>query len=266
MIPVMYEVVSRSWDADDVATIAVAPVDEAIVAPAPGQFTMMWAFGIGESPISTAEVQGDVLVHTIRDVGAVTAALTTAQIGEQIGIRGPFGRGWGIDFAEGHDVAVVAGGLGLPPLKPLVLGLLAEPERFGKVSVLVGARTPDGLLYPDDLDAWSKSATVETTVDAATPSWTGNVGLVTTLIDKIDFDTTNGRVFVCGPEIMMTSTAKEFAARGVPAEHIRISIERNMHCAVAQCGRCQLGPLFICKDGPVQEWSEVAQVLEIGGR
>jgi NAD(P)H-flavin reductase len=233
----------------------------------PGQFTMIYAFGIGEVPIS---ISGDPtrpapLVHTVRAVGAVTRAICSAKRHGVLGIRGPYGSAWAIDEAAGKDVVVVAGGIGLAPLRPLVYAILAERGRYGRVSVLVGARTPGDLLYARELEGWRSrfDLDVRVTVDSAAPDWRGDVGVVTALISRAAFTPARAAAFVCGPEVMMRYTATELVRRGVPPGAIQVSLERNMQCAVGVCGHCQFGPAFVCKDGPVLPYSRVESLLRV---
>jgi NAD(P)H-flavin reductase len=216
---------------------------------------MLYAFGVGEAPIS---VSGDLtgpgpLVHTIRAVGAVTSALCKVGRGQDVGVRGPFGTAWPVAEAEGRDVVLVAGGIGLAPLRPVIYHLLANRERYGKVAVLYGGRTPAELLYPGELERWRGrfDMQVEVTVDSTPADWRGMVGVVTKLIPRADLDPDGAVAMVCGPEIMMRFTAAALEERGLAKERIFVSMERSMSCAIGLCGHCQLRELFICKDGPV---------------
>lgn len=268
MVPVMYEVASTRQDLDDTVTLELAPVDQAITAPTMGQFNMLWAFGIGEAPISLAGTQDGNLLHTIRAVGSVTNALCAMKPGDQVGVRGPYGTGWDLHGAAGKDILVIAGGLGLAPVRPILTELFANREEFGRAGLLMGARSPDQLLYRDELEAWRArlDIEVEVTVDSAEPTWRGDVGVVTTLLDRAPFDPPTTRAFVCGPEVMMRFAARDLAELGVPTEEIFVSLERNMHCAVGHCGHCQLGAEFVCKDGPVLPWTVAEPLLRIRER
>lgn len=221
----------------------------------PGQFNMLYMLGIGEAPISVSgdPARSERLVHTIRAVGAVTRALTAARKGDVVGVRGPFGARWPVDAAEGRDVVIVAGGIGLAPVRPILYRVLARRARFGRVALLYGARTPADLLYTADLERWRSrfDIDVEVTVDSADRTWRGNVGVVTTLLARAPFDPGRATAFVCGPEVMMRFVAIELRRRGMPEGDVYVSMERNMQCAVGLCGHCQLGPHFVCKDGPV---------------
>ena len=266
MIPLPYRVVSRRKENHDNWTLELEPVDDAIAALAPGQFTMLYAFGVGEVPISTSgdlEVNGTTIVHTIRAVGAVTNALCAASPGDVIGVRGPFGNTWPVEEAHGRDLVVVGGGVGLPPLRPIVYHALRHRSDFERVVVLYGGRTPADLLFPKELDTWRKEIDVDVTVDAAGKGWAGKVGVVTKLIPPAQFDPDTAVCYVVGPEIMMRFTARALLARGVTPDRIWISMERTMRCGIGLCGHCQLGPTLICRDGPVYRWDELSPLLEV---
>lgn len=233
---------------------------------APGQFNMLYAFGVGEAAISfsgdPAETQ--TLAHTIRDVGAVSKALTGLRAGDMLGVRGPFGRGWPLPPA-GSDVVIMAGGLGLAPLKPLIHRLTDLGADIGRVFLLCGARTPDTLLYPGARSTWNsrRDWSVQVITDQAAPDWTGPVGVVTELLGGCDFDPVRTAAYLCGPEIMMRFSARALQDRGVPAGRIFLSLERNMKCAVAHCGRCQFGSVFVCREGPVFSYRAMSKALTI---
>lgn len=270
MVPVPYRVDWRRRSTVDTVTVGISPVGEALPTPQPGQFEMLWAFGVGEVPISVSGFgNGDgSLEHTIRSVGAVTEALCAAQVGDIVGVRGPFGEGWDLDRATGRDLLIVAGGLGLAPVRPVILEAFANRHRFGRMAVLVGARDPGSLLYTSELEQWRGrfDVDVEVTVDAAPPSWRGDVGVVTKLIDRAPVDPENTVAVVCGPEVMMRFVAQGLVLRGVPEHEIWLSMERNMRCAIGHCGHCQLGPEFICRDGPVFPWSRMEKLILVRER
>ncbi len=265
MRPVRYVVTGRRAETDDTVTLMLRPAGEPIEPPRPGQFTMLYAFGVGEVPVSVSgSRRGGVLVQTIRAVGAVTRALCAAAPGEMIGVRGPFGTDWGLSIADGRDVLIVAGGIGLAPLRPVVLTVLDQRARYDRVVLLVGARSPGDLLFTRELETWRRrGADVRVTVDHGHAGWHGQVGLVTGLIDAAVADPANAAAFVCGPEIMMRLSADMLVRCGVPATDIRVSLERNMRCGAALCGHCQLGPLLLCRDGPVVSYAEAAPLVTI---
>src|SRR5581483_7320219 len=215
-------------------------------------------------PVSVSGGAGDPagVGLTIRAVGAVTRALCSSTRGSVLGLRGPFGAPWPVDAAEDRDVVVVAGGIGLAPLRPVVLKLIEERERYGAVTLLYGARTPRDLLYKRELGVWCRTIAIDVTVDAPTARWHGKVGVVPKLVEHARFDPERTVAYVCGPEIMMRFALGALAARGVPQERLFVSLERHMECGVGLCGHCQLGPTLICRDGPVYSASQAAPWLE----
>ena len=265
MRPVPYVVTGRHAETYDTVTLMLRPAGNPIEPPRPGQFTMLYAFGVGEVPVSISGFhRGDVLVHTIRAVGAVTRALCAAVPGDAIGVRGPFGTDWGLSIADGRDVVIVAGGIGLAPLRPVVLAALDQRARYDRVVLLVGARSPEDLIFTRELETWRRrGADVRVTVDHGRDGWDGHVGLVTGLIESAIADPAGTAAFVCGPEIMMRLSADVLARCGVPPADIRVSLERNMRCGTALCGHCQLGPLLLCRDGPVVSYAEAAPLVTI---
>jgi NAD(P)H-flavin reductase len=223
-LPAPWRITLRRQDTADVFTWVVAPLGDDGISCAPGQFNMVYAYGIGEVPISISGVTDDgSLQHTIRAVGSVTRALAGLATGTVIGLRGAYGSAWPLDAAAGGDLVIVAGGLGLAPLRQAIIQVLAQRERYRRVCILYGTRTPADVLYGGELAAWAAHRDVEfaITVDRAS------------------------------------------AGRGVPPAAIHLSLERNMKCAVGYCGHCQLGPHFICRDGPVLPWPRLAGLLEV---
>ncbi|WP_033823928.1 FAD/NAD(P)-binding protein [Kitasatospora sp. MBT63] len=259
--PRSYRVIARVPEAPDTATIVLEPVRSALPPFAPGQFAMVYAFGVGDIPLSVSGIDGDRLTHTVRNVGAISAALHGLEAGATVGVRGPFGTGWELPSAAGRDLLVVAGGIGLAPLRPLVRAALAAPPEYGRPNVLIGSRTPRDLLYVPETRAWGRSARVLVTVDRPDDRWNGEVGVVTTLLDRADFDPTTAAAFICGPEPMIRATAAELVHRGTDPDRIAVSLERTMHCAIGHCGHCQLGPLLLCRDGPVVTWTAARALL-----
>ena len=233
----------------------------------PGQFNMLYLPGVGEVAISISGDPQDCssVPHTIREAGSVTHALALLGAGATIGVRGPFGSSWPMDACRGKDVLLVAGGLGLAPLRPAIYELLANRDQFGQLTLLYGARSPDGLLYPDEYDAWCNAGLhVQTTVDRAYVVWTGNVGVVTVLLDRLPLrDPGDTLLLTCGPEVMMWYTIQASLRRGLLPESVYMSLERNMNCAVGLCGHCQFGPEFLCKDGPVFRYDRVASMMKV---
>jgi anaerobic sulfite reductase subunit B len=267
MVPRLYRVASRRRETNDVITLSLVPESGEVMEFQCGQFTMLTAFGVGEAPISVSSPpRGDrALEHTIRDVGAVTHALCQSEIGSQIGVRGPFGTDWGLSNlhqasdATGLDVVVVAGGIGLAPLRGAIAELVQRGTRQGiRIFVLAGAREPSQVVFAQDLGRWSAmGAYVAVTVDVAAPGWDGDVGMVTALLAGAGFDPDRTSALICGPEVMMRFTARALVDLGVDASRIRLSLERNMQCGLGWCGHCQLGPLLLCRDGPVVRYENV---------
>lgn len=264
-VPVSYRVTDRRRETHDTVTISLEPAGEPIACFRPGQFTMLYAFGIGEVPVSVSGLAGaGGLAQTIRAVGAVTAALCAAQAGDLIGVRGPFGTGWQESDAIGGDLLLVAGGIGIAPLRAALLAALAHRERYRRVMVLIGARSPAELVFAGELARWrDDGADVEVTVDKADSTWAGDVGVVTQLIGRVGLEPERTVALVCGPEVMIRLTARSLLAAGLPAERIRVSLERNMQCGVAECGHCQLGPLLLCRDGPVVSYATAEPLMTI---
>ena len=259
-IPERYRVASSHPETDDTWTLELEPVGQRALGFAPGQFTMLYAFGAGEVPISVSGDPGrpGTLVHTVRAVGATTRAVCAVREGDELGVRGPFGRGWPLADAEGRDLVVVAGGVGLAPLRSVLYTALSDRERFGRLVLLYGGRTPDQLLFRDELAEWSArdDMDVRLIVDAADQSWHGQVGVVPALVDRAELDGERAFAVVCGPEVMMRYAVEALLGAGLQPENVHLSMERNMRCAVGRCGHCQWGPSFVCRDGPVYAWSE----------
>ncbi|MGW5861547.1 FAD/NAD(P)-binding protein [Streptomyces sp. NPDC055239] len=261
--PVPYRVVARWTETPDTATLRLEPVGEPLPAFVPGQFAMVWAFGRGEIPLSVSALPTTGgLAHTVRGVGAVSEGLYAAEVGDTLGLRGPYGTGWELEKAVGQDLVVVAGGIGLAPLRPLIRDAEADPKPYGRLNVLVGARTPADLMAKIETRRW-KTAYTGVTVDRPDGRWTGQIGVVTRLLDQARFAPRDTTAFVCGPEPMIRATARDLLHRGVSGDRIRVSLERNMRCATGHCGHCQLGPLLLCRDGPVVTWSQAEPLLYV---
>jgi len=268
MSPVPYRVRSRVAENRDSATLRLEPVREPLMHPLPGEFMMMYAFGVGEIAISVSgvpTVADDTITHTIRSVGAVSRALHEAQPGTLIGMRGPFGTNWGLDDADGRDLVIVAGGVGLAPLRPVVLGALAERDRFGRVTLIAGARSRDDFLFDEELAGWARDSAIDVhlTVDVPIQGWPGEVGFVTEPLRRLPLRPERTTAFLCGPEPMMRNGALELLRKGMTASDIRVSLERNMQCGIGWCGHCQLGPLLLCRDGPVVGYDVAEPLLQV---
>ena len=263
-MPEAARVRSRRRETADTWTLEIEPPD----GPwrfVPGQFNMLYVFGVGESAISLSgdPARPERLVHTVRAVGSVSRGITQLRKGAWVGLRGPFGAGWPLEQAAGRDVLIIAGGLGLAPLRPAVYRLLSERRRYGRITLLYGTRSPDDVLFRAELARWLDlpDVDVQVTVDHAIGDWHGHVGVVTTLISRRAFDAGNCVAMICGPEVMMRFAIAGCKEAGLTDESIYLSMERNMKCAVGRCGHCQFGSAFICKDGPVLRYDRVSAIL-----
>lgn len=266
MRPVSYRVLGNDRETHDSVTLTMAPVEESLPNGLPGQFNMLWAWGLGEAPISFSRVTAsDEVVHTIRDVGSVTHALCGLQPGDVLGARGPFGVGWPVDAARGKDVILVAGGIGLAPLRPVIHEVLADRESFGTVTLVVGARKVHELAFRSELDGWwtDRQIKVRTIVDEPCSHWDGSVGIVTHELRRVKVQREETVAMVCGPEVMMRFVGAALADSGVRPDRIAVSMERNMQCGIGQCGHCQLTGRFMCTDGPVLGWDIARPLMEV---
>lgn len=268
MTPTPFRVARSVRETSDTFTLTLDPPDSMNgFAFGPGQFNMLYVFGVGESAISIcgdADLTGR-LTHTIRSIGTVTQALKKLRPGDMVGVRGPFGTPWPVDAARGSDVLFIAGGIGLAPLRPAIYRVLKQRQQYGRVGLIYGARTPDDLIYRKEIGVWSGQADLQTrvTVDRADRSWTGEVGVAPRFIDQMTIDPEDTVALVCGPEIMMRFTVLKLQERGVSLANIYVSMERNMKCAIGFCGHCQYGSQFICKDGPVFPFDRIRQLFDI---
>jgi NAD(P)H-flavin reductase len=266
LIPRWYRIRRRIRETPDTFSLELETLEaDTAAAFAPGQFNMIYMLATGEVPISISGDPRDrhLLVHTIRAYGSVTSRMHTLRKGDRIGVRGPFGRSWPMDDLEGRDIVLCAGGIGMAPLRPVLYAILAQREAFGKVTLLYGERTPADLIYRREMERWRGRFDLEilVTVDSARQGWRGNVGVVTTLMSHLRIDPARTCALLCGPEIMMRYAIDALTAKGVDEGRIFISMERNMKCGLGLCGHCQVGPLFICKDGPVFRYSAVKDLF-----
>jgi sulfhydrogenase subunit beta (sulfur reductase) len=246
----------------DTTTLTLTDLDPAFLAGRPGQFVMVALPAFTGVPISISRFRANAIDLTIRAVGPTTTALDNLHPGARVGIRGPLGTFWPMEDAYGRHAVVVAGGVGMAPLRGLVDALVADRDRFECVSLYYGSRTPEDQLFRDDLRVWAagKAVDVAVTVDRAGPEWKGRVGVVTTLFDTMDCDCSKITAFVVGPERMMQASVQSLISKGVPPERINVSMERHMECGIGLCGHCQTGPFFVCKDGPVFRLSELGDL------
>ena len=264
LLPTLCEIQRIEAESEDVFTLSLTPPPQHQGFQS-GQFNMLYVPGAGEAAISISGDPGDssCLVHTIRSVGNVTRLLQGWQAADRIGVRGPFGRGWPLAAAEGKDLILVAGGIGLAPLRPVLYSVLARRNELRRVLLFYGARQPDDLLFAEQLWQWKQQGLLElfVSVDTTNASWTGDVGVITELIPRAKLDAAATVAMVCGPEIMIRFSVKQLRECGLSARDIYVSLERNMKCAIGHCGHCQLGPHFICKNGPVFGYKEVERYL-----
>jgi len=267
LVPQPYRVTRALRETADTVTLDLEPHRGEVPQFAPGQFNMLYAFGVGEIAISLSGDPADRkrFIHTVRAVGAVSSAIAAMPAGSTVGLRGPFGVAWPLAVAEGADVLLIAGGLGLAPLRPAIHQLIVQRERFRRIIVLVGMRRPEEILYRTQLEQWREQAgiEIEVTVDRSDPAWRGHVGVVPSLIPGLGLDGAATSALICGPEIMMRFTANALRECGVAVERTYVSMERSMKCAVGSCGHCQFGPYFVCKDGPVMRLDRIARLLAL---
>jgi NAD(P)H-flavin reductase len=266
MVPHIARVRRRRRDGPQVWTLDIEP-QETTAPFAPGQFNMLTAFGVGEVPVSLSgdPLERDHLLHTIRAVGPVSTALTRLIPGDEVGFRGPFGAGWPTAEAVARDIVIVAGGLGLAPLRPALYRLLAERSLYGKIVLLYGTRGPAEILFRRELESWRRRLDIDivVTVDHADADWHGHVGVVTTLIARAAFDPSRALAMVCGPEVMMRFAIAALRDAKLADNAIYLSMERNMKCAIGLCGHCQFGTVFVCRDGPVFRYDRVRTLLAL---
>lgn len=226
-----------------------------------GQFVEVALPGVGESPFTPSSNQKDKerFEVTIMKAGLVTGKLHELRPGAELGVRGPLGKGYPLDKFEGKPILILGGGVGFAPLRSLIYALLNEKERFPRIVVCYGARTPADLVYRRMYDEWSKIPGFELnlSVDREAPGWTGNVGVVTTLLDKVRLEPDRMPAVVCGPPIMMKFGTLKLLELGFKPEAIYLSMEKNMSCGIGKCGHCRIGPYFACKDGPVFTYEQV---------
>jgi NAD(P)H-flavin reductase len=270
LLPAWAEIVKITPEAEGISTFALRFSDPQIQMRfrwEPGQFNMLYIPGYGEAAISMSsdvESSEGLVIHTIRHVGNVTKAASRLKVGDVVGLRGPFGTSWPMDAIQGMDVVIACGGLGLPPLRGALYSIIRERSKFGKVTLLYGARTPKDLMYPGEYEAWKNAdIDVQVTVDRGDETWNGRVGVVPMWFYHFRVDPRKTAVLTCGPEIMMRFVIYEGLARRIPAEHIYVSLERNMKCGQGACGHCQMGPYFICKDGPVFPFNRLESFFNV---
>jgi NAD(P)H-flavin reductase len=269
MQPLMAEIVEIVHEAPNVSTYWLQFLDKHLREGfhfKAGQFNMLLVPGLGEAAISISSDMEDPhrIAHTVRLAGNVTTAISRMNVGDVIGIRGPFGSWWALDDCIGKDVVVAAGGIGLPPIRPVLYYIMNHRRDFGRVIVLYGARTPNDLQFTREYKAWQEAGIeLDVTVDRGDDTWNGRVGVVPILFYNTRLDPKNTVILTCGPEIMIRFVIFEALARRVPPERIFVSLERNMKCGIGSCGHCQVGPFFVCKDGPVFSFDKLQPYVNV---
>ncbi|MBT8198986.1 MAG: FAD/NAD(P)-binding protein [Acidimicrobiia bacterium] len=265
MLPSAFPIVDKDWELADTYTLHFA-TDGAFDFD-PGQMVMISQPGVGEVPISISSNPDvhDRMSLTIRGSGSVTRALGRLDYGDVVGIRGPYGTPWPLDTAIDQDLMIIAGGIGLAPLRSLIYRALARRSDFRNLTLLYGSRDPQSLLFERELHEWRGrfDMEVEITVDRSSPEWMGEVGLVTSLVDRARFSEADAVAMVCGPEIMMHFVGIALTDKGMHPDNIFFSMERNMKCGIGLCGHCQLGAEFLCKDGPVFSLSRIEPLMKV---
>ena len=267
MIPRAFEVVAKRRETHDVTTLMVEPADgRSCFGFVPAQIGMIGIPGVGEVPISFSNHPDSsrCLSVTIRAAGAITTAITSAEVGAVISVRGPYGTAWPIEETVGRDVLFVAGGLGLAPLRSAIFAV-AESSARGSVGIVYGARTQHDMLFRGDLEIWNEldDVRVHLTVDEGDDGWEGEIGLVTGLFDQALDRLTNPLAIMCGPDVMLVNACRDLNERGILSTDIWVTMERNMKCGIGLCGHCQFGPLFVCKDGPVFRYDQVSELYSV---
>ena len=270
-LPDLAEIVSIRDETPDTKTFALRFCDSRrweTFDYRPGQFVEVSVFGVGEAPFCLASPRdgGESFDITVRNTGTVTRALHALDRGEQLGVRGPLGNGFPFDQVKGRDILFVGGGIGLPPLRPLIWTMLAHRDQFGSITVLYGARTPADLVYKDELEAWRARPDMEfmVTVDVPDENWKDNVGVVGTLFPKVSVEPSNTVAFVCGPPVMIRFVVKDLLDLGLAEEAIVTTLERHMRCGVGKCNHCLIGDKYVCTDGPVFTYRQMKTMMDPG--
>lgn len=267
------EIIDRTQDTLNVFTIGLQFTDPEVQKSyvfQPGQFNMLYLYGVGEVAISIVYEREDkaVFSHTIHAVGRVTKGMAKLKVGDRLGVRGPFGRGWPMEEAKGKDVVIVTGGVGCAPVVGAINYVLQHRDQYRKLIVMQGVKHSEEFFYQERYKRWKNSPNMEIFVSASRghgPEWPWQSGRITNYVEGLDIDPKNVITMVCGPEGLMRTAALEFVKKGLSEKDIYLSMERNMHCGVGHCGHCQLGGVFICKDGPIFQYAEIKDILGIKG-
>ncbi|MDH5217739.1 MAG: FAD/NAD(P)-binding protein [Gammaproteobacteria bacterium] len=272
ILPYVAEIIHRTEESEDIFTLHIRLKDKAMQKSyrfQPGQFNMLYLHGVGEIPISIASDPDDQehISHTIRAVGRVSRAMKQLQAGDQVGLRGPYGRGWPLQQVEGKDIVIATGGLGCAPVVAVINYVARRREQYGRLVIMQGVKHSKDLLWRDCYDNWAKMPNTQVLLaaDVAGANWPFATGRISQLLDQAAFDVNNAAVMMCGPEGMMIGTTKDLTQRGLAESAIWLSMERNMKCAVGHCGHCQFGKDFVCKDGPVFCYADIKERLSVRG-
>jgi sulfhydrogenase subunit gamma (sulfur reductase) len=270
--PLEAEILERTEESVSIVTLTVRLTDPAAAGRfrfTPGQFNMLYLPEVGEIPVSiTSDADTpDILSHAIRDVGRVSHGLARLAAGDRIGLRGPFGRGWPLDAARGHNVVVITGGLGCAPVVPVIDHIHRRRNEYAALAILHGVKHCSDLIWGDCYEDWARHPDTQVLLaaDVCRTGWSGTIGPVTRLFDQLTLDRNDAFAMLCGPEPMLRACAGQLLADGMAAERIWLSLERNMQCALGQCGHCQLGDRFVCRDGPVFHYGEIRHLLDKPG-
>lgn len=271
-LPMEAEIVERVQESKTIFTLRMQltdPADRSAYRFEPGQFNMLYLHGVGEVPISIVSdpQEATTLGHTIRAVGRVTNGMAALRPGDRIGLRGPYGRGWPLRDAPGHDVLIVTGGLGCAPVVSVINYVIMRRTFFGRLTIIQGVKHAEDLLWRDRYAYWGTlpDTHVLLSADHGGPVWPWHVGRVTEVFDDAAIDAGRTIAMMCGPEGMMRTSVTNLTARGIPEDHLYLNMERNMQCAVGHCGHCQYGAAFVCRQGPVFAYPEVKPLLNVKG-
>ncbi len=271
-LPLEAEIINRTQESATIFTLHIRFIEyknhEQFIFY-PGQFNMVYLYGVGEVAISIVSdpEEKNSISHSIRAVGRVTKALQKLQLGDRVGIRGPFGRGWPLNETKGKDIVVITGGLGCAPTVSIINYILARRQEYGHLTILQGVKHSDDFIYRKHYAIWQHSphTNVHVAADVAGPKWPWGVGYVTDMLEPLVLHAKNTIILMCGPEMMMHTAIRSLMNKDIPEKNIYLSMERNMECGIGQCGHCQYGGLFICKDGPIFSYPEIKALFSVPG-
>lgn len=271
-LPIEAEIIECSHETSSIFTLHLSFIERHrhhLFAFHPGQFNMVYLYGVGEVAISIVSDPDEkhVISHTIRAIGRVTKALQKLKPGDRVGIRGPYGRGWPLHKVHGKDIVIVTGGLGCAPTVSIINYILARRSHFGNLKILQGVKHSDDFIFRKQYEIWQQAPYTEIHIaaDQAGPKWPWSIGYVTDMIDILDLKPENTIAMMCGPEMMMHTAIHALNQKGISENDIYLSMERNMECGIGQCGHCQYGGLFVCKDGPIFAYPEIKALFNVAG-